>query len=70
MARGQVIWHVGNLLPQTRHRFSVREYYRMAETVEVYREPHFSGYGSRTVFRAGQKVSPQAFPDVAELLRH
>ena len=44
------------------------------ETVEVYREPHFSGYASRTVLRAGQKVAPQAFPDVAvdmaELLRH
>jgi Uma2 family endonuclease len=34
-------------------------------TVEVYREPHFTGYGSKTVLRAGDKASPQAFPDVA-----
>lgn len=42
-------------------------------TIEVYREPHFTGYGSKTVLRAGQAVSPQAFPDaavdVAELLK-
>ena len=33
-------------------------------TVEVYREPHFTGYGSKTVLRAGDKATPQAFPDV------
>ncbi len=33
-------------------------------TIEVYREPHFTGYGSKTVVRAGEQVSPQAFPDV------
>ena len=42
-------------------------------TVEVYREPHFTGYGSKTVLRAGDQAVPQAFPDaavdVAELLR-
>jgi Uma2 family endonuclease len=42
-------------------------------TVEVHREPHFDGYGLRTVFRGGDLVSPAAFPDVnvdvAELLR-
>jgi Uma2 family endonuclease len=42
-------------------------------TIEVYREPHFTGYGSKTVLRAGDKVSAQAFPDavvdVAELLK-
>jgi Uma2 family endonuclease len=42
-------------------------------TIEVYREPHFTGYGSKTILRAGEKVSPQAFPDVivdvAELMQ-
>ena len=42
-------------------------------TIEVYREPHFAGYGSKTVLRAGEKVSSLAFPDavvdVAELLK-
>ena len=34
-------------------------------TVEVYREPHFAGYGSKTILRAGDQAKPQAFPDVA-----
>ncbi len=34
-------------------------------TIEVYREPHFTGYGSKTVLRAGDQAKPQAFPDVA-----
>jgi len=34
-------------------------------TVEVYREPHFSGYGAKTILRAGDRAIPQAFPDVA-----
>ena len=42
-------------------------------TVEVYREPNFTGYGSRTILRAGDQAKPQAFPDVvvdvAELLK-
>ena len=42
-------------------------------TIEVYREPHFTGYEKKTVLRAGDKASPLAFPDVAvdvaELLR-
>jgi Uma2 family endonuclease len=42
-------------------------------TIEVYREPQFTGYGSKTVLPAGEKVSPQAFPDavvdVTELLK-
>lgn len=42
-------------------------------TVEVYREPHFEGYTSRTVLRAGEQAGPAAFPDVSvdvgELLR-
>lgn len=33
-------------------------------TVEVYREPHFTGYGSKTILRAGDQAAPQAFPDV------
>ena len=43
------------------------------QTIEVYREPHFTGYGSKTVLRAGDQASPQTFPDavvdVAELLK-
>src|ERR1041385_5990848 len=42
-------------------------------TVEVYREPHFTGYGSKSILRAGDQAAPQAFPDVkvdvAELLK-
>jgi Uma2 family endonuclease len=42
-------------------------------TIEVYREPHFTGYGSKAILRAGDKISPLAFPDaavdVAELLK-
>ena len=44
------------------------------ETIEVYREPHFTGYGSRSTLGAGEKAAPRAFPDaavdVAELLKH
>jgi Uma2 family endonuclease len=43
------------------------------ETIEVYREPHFTGYGSKQVLQAGDQASPAAFPDVlvdvAELLK-
>jgi Uma2 family endonuclease len=43
------------------------------ETIEVYREPHFTGYNSKAVLRVGDKASPLAFPDavvgVAELLK-
>jgi Uma2 family endonuclease len=42
-------------------------------TIEVYREPHYAGYGSKTVLRAGDTLAPLAFPDatvdVAELLK-
>jgi Uma2 family endonuclease len=42
-------------------------------TVEIYREPTFTGYGSKTVLRAGDLAKPLAFPDaavdVAELLK-
>jgi Uma2 family endonuclease len=42
------------------------------KTIEVYREPHFTGYGVTQVLRAGQQAVPLAFPDavvdVAELL--
>jgi len=42
-------------------------------TIEVYREPHFTGYGSKTILRVGDKASLQTFPDavvdVAELLK-
>ena len=41
--------------------------------VEVYREPHFTGYEKKAILRAGDKAVPSAFPDmvveVAELLR-
>jgi Uma2 family endonuclease len=42
-------------------------------TIEIYREPHFTGYENKTVVRAGDKACPATFPDaavdVAELLR-
>ena len=41
--------------------------------IEVYREPHFTGYGGKTILRAGDTITPLAFPDaavdVAELLK-
>jgi Uma2 family endonuclease len=41
--------------------------------IEVYREPHFAGYSTEQILRAGESVAPAAFPDaitsVAELLR-
>jgi Uma2 family endonuclease len=43
------------------------------EVVEVYRDPNFTGYGSKTTVHAGEQISPMAFPDaalsVAELFR-
>jgi Uma2 family endonuclease len=40
--------------------------------VEIYREPHFTGYEKKLILRAGDKAIPTAFPDaavdVAELL--
>ena len=43
------------------------------QTIEVDRQPHFAGYGSKVILGAGDKASPQAFPDVsldvAELLK-
>ncbi len=33
------------------------------QCVQVYREPHYSGYSSTAVFKPGDKVSPAAFPD-------
>jgi Uma2 family endonuclease len=42
-------------------------------TVEIYREPNFTGYTSKTILRPGDKAAPHAFPDVsvdvAELLQ-
>jgi Uma2 family endonuclease len=42
-------------------------------TIEVYRQPHFAGCASKTILQAGDKASPQRFPDVkvdvAELLK-
>ena len=41
--------------------------------VEVYREPHFTGYRAKTILRTGDQARPQAFPDavveVRELFR-
>ena len=34
------------------------------ETVEVYHDPHFTGYASKTVFHAGEQVPALAFPDL------
>jgi Uma2 family endonuclease len=42
--------------------------------IEVHREPHFTGYASKTVLRTGDQASPTAFPDVTvdvtESLKH
>ena len=42
-------------------------------TLVVYRDPHFTGYDSKTILRAGDQIAPQAFPDavvnVEELLK-
>ena len=42
-------------------------------TIEIYREPNFTGYGSKTILRAGDQARALAFPDavvdVAELLK-
>jgi len=35
------------------------------QSIEVYREPHLTGYTSRTILHAGDKASPLAFPDAA-----
>jgi len=35
------------------------------QTIEVYRQPHFAGYSSKVILNAGDKASPQAFPDVS-----
>jgi Uma2 family endonuclease len=41
--------------------------------MEIYREPNFTGYGSKTTLRAGDHAKPLAFPnvtlDVGELLK-
>ena len=34
------------------------------QTIQVHREPHFTGYGSKTILRAGDKATPQIFPEV------
>jgi Uma2 family endonuclease len=34
-------------------------------TIEVYREPSYSGYKSKTILSAGDYARPSAFPDVA-----
>jgi Uma2 family endonuclease len=33
-------------------------------TLEIYREPNFTGYASKTILRPGDKASVLAFPDV------
>jgi Uma2 family endonuclease len=43
-------------------------------TIEVYREPNFTGYGSKTILRADDKIAvrkfPNAFMKITELLEH
>jgi Uma2 family endonuclease len=44
------------------------------KAIEIYRQPHFQGYGWSQSVRPGESAQPQSFPDVevfvAELLRH
>ncbi len=35
------------------------------ETIEVYRRPDFTAYGSKTVLSAGDFAKPEVFPDVS-----
>jgi Uma2 family endonuclease len=35
------------------------------KVIEIHREPHFAGYSSQNVLRAGEKACPAAFPDAA-----
>ena len=35
-----------------------------ARQIEIYREPHFTGYGSTRILRSGDFASPLAFPEV------
>lgn len=35
------------------------------QKLEVYREPHFTGYASKTILSPGDTARPAAFPDVA-----
>ena len=32
------------------------------QTIEIYREPHFTGYGSKSVLSAGTRPAPRNFP--------
>ena len=34
------------------------------DTIEVHREPHFTGYGSKVLLQPGDQASPARFPDV------
>ena len=36
----------------------------VARIIEIYREPHFSGYAWPRVLGPGEKAAPLAFPDV------
>jgi len=33
-------------------------------TIEVYRDPNFTGYSAKTILRSGEFASPAAFPDI------
>jgi Uma2 family endonuclease len=35
------------------------------ETIEIYRQPNFTAYGSKAVLSAGDFAKPEAFPDVS-----
>jgi Uma2 family endonuclease len=35
------------------------------QAIEIYREPHFTGYTATEVLRAGERACPQSFQDVA-----
>ena len=43
------------------------------QAIEIYHDPHFTGYGAKTSLHPGAQAAPQAFPDavvaVAELLK-
>jgi Uma2 family endonuclease len=35
------------------------------ETIEVYRQPNFTAYASKTILSAGDFAKPETFPDVS-----
>jgi len=74
-ANARTIAYSSFMFVQTKHRFSVKEYYRMAETGVLRPEARVELLNGeiKTILRVGSQAAPLAFPDavvdVAELLK-